>query len=180
MFQRKNFPLIFTFLFLFACNADAQWGEEESTVIVGAARTEAYIPILRGKAVGVVCNHTSLIGETHLVDSLLSRNVRIKKIFSPEHGFRGNVEDGAQIDHSRDTRTRLPIVSLYGSNKRPNSAQLANLDIMVLDLQDVGVRFYTYISTMHYVMEACAENGVPLMILDRPNPNGKFVENWHR
>ncbi len=173
--QRKIFSLIFLLCTVPLVQVYSQWDLSDTDVIVGAERMDAYFPLLRGKYVGVVTNHTSLVGNQHLVDTLLSRNIRIKKIYSPEHGFRGDVEDGAMIDNSRDTRTKLPIISLYGNNKKPTESQLTGIQVMILDLQDVGVRFYTYISTMQKVMEACAENSIPLVILDRPNPNGDYV-----
>lgn len=142
----------------------------------GAERTEKYLKLLQGKRVGMVVNQTSVIGQTHLVDSLLSRGVQIKTIFAPEHGFRGDADAGAHVKDAKDIKTGLPIISLYGKNKKPLPEQLQNLDILVFDIQDVGTRFYTYISTMHYVMEACAENNKQLLILDRPNPNGHYVD----
>lgn len=145
-------------------------------IIVGAERTTAYLPLLEGKRVGIVGNQSSTIATTHLVDSLLSLSVGIEKVFSPEHGFRGDADAGEKVDSEKDAKTGLPIISLYGSNKKPKAEQIKDLDIVVFDIQDVGVRFYTYISTLHYVMEACAENNIPLLILDRPNPNGHIVD----
>ncbi|CAN5842410.1 DUF1343 domain-containing protein [soil metagenome] len=142
----------------------------------GAEQTQRYLPLLQGKRVGMVVNHTSLIGKTHLVDSLQRRGISITKIFAPEHGFRGDADAGAHISSTVDARTGIPIVSLYGKNYKPTAEQLQDLDVVVFDIQDVGVRFYTYISTMHYVMEACAENDKKLLILDRPNPNGHYVD----
>lgn len=133
-------------------------------------------PIYDGLRCAVVGNHTSLVGNTHLVDTLLARGVNVKKIFCPEHGFRGTAEAGATVKNSTDTRTGLPIISLYGKNKKPSPEQLSGIDLVIFDLQDVGCRFYTYISTLHYVMEACAEQGIPCMVLDRPNPNGHYVD----
>lgn len=135
-----------------------------------------YLPSLLGKRVGMIVNHTSVIGKTHLVDSLLSRGVTIKTIFAPEHGFRGQATDGETVSNGRDPRSGVPIISLYGSNRKPTTAQLDSLDVIVFDIQDVGTRFYTYISTMHFAMEACAENKKPFVVLDRPNPNGKYVD----
>lgn len=126
--------------------------------------------------VAVVGNQSSMVGETHLVDTLLAVGVDVVKIFCPEHGFRGNAEAGAKVDNGVDPKTGLPILSLYGKNKKPTAAQLEDVDGMIFDLQDVGCRFYTYLSTLHYVMEACAEQGIPLMLLDRPNPNGHYVD----
>ena len=150
--------------------------EQPVEIITGAEQTETYLPLLNGKQIAMVVNHTSRIGETHLVDSLLALDVQIKHIFAPEHGFRGDAGAGEKIDNSVDTQTGLPIISLYGANRKPQPEQLAGIELVIFDIQDVGARFYTYISTMHYVMEACAEAGVPLLILDRPNPNGYYVD----
>ncbi len=148
-------------------------------IVTGADQTEAYVQYLKGKNVGMVINQTSVIGAklTPSVDSLLKLGVSVKKIFGPEHGFRGNAADGANINSTVDAKTGIPIVSLYGSKHyKPTPEELKGLDIIVFDIQDVGARFYTYISTLHYVMEACAENHIELMILDRPNPNGNYVD----
>lgn len=147
---------------------------------VAANRTEVYLPLLQGKTVGVVANPTSVIihhkGYTHLVDSLLALGITVKKVFAPEHGFRGTADAGEAVKDGRDTQTGLPIISLYGKNKTPSKAQLNGVDIVVFDIQDVGVRFYTYIATLQHVMEACAENNIPVIVLDRPNPNGHYVD----
>ncbi|NOX86158.1 MAG: DUF1343 domain-containing protein [Chlorobi bacterium] len=145
-------------------------------VTCGAQRTGEYMPLLESKNVAVVANQASLIGTTHLVDTLLSSGIRVVKIFSPEHGFRGNAEAGALIKDGKDSQTGLPVISLYGKHKNPTAEDMAGVDIVVFDLQDVGVRFYTYISTLAYVMESCAENNIPLVVLDRPNPNGFYVD----
>jgi uncharacterized protein YbbC (DUF1343 family) len=151
-------------------------------ITVGANQTEAYTPLLKGKRIGIVANPTSVIFKknsknyTHLVDSLLALKVKISKVFSPEHGFRGTADAGELVNDSKDAKTGLQIVSLHGEHRKPKSEDLSNVDIMVFDIQDVGVRFYTYISTLHYVMEACAEAKIPLIILDRPNPNGSYVD----
>lgn len=151
--------------------------EDSGTVLrTGAECMERYLPFLEGKRVAVCGNQTSVVGKTHLVDTLLSRNVNIVKLFCPEHGFRGQAEAGATIASGKDPLTGLPVVSLYGKNKKPTAEQLQNVDIVLFDLQDVGCRFYTYISTLHYVMEAAAENGVNVIVLDRPNPNGFYVD----
>ncbi len=142
----------------------------------GAEQLELYLPQLKGKRVGLVVNQTSVVGQTHLVDTLVSRGVDVVTIFAPEHGFRGEADAGAYVKDAKDIRTGLPIVSLYGKNKKPSAEQLKNLDVLVFDIQDVGTRFYTYISTMHYMMEAAAENNKPVMVLDRPNPNGHYVD----
>jgi len=146
-------------------------------LLTGAERTQAYFPSLQhAGGVALVVNQTSRIGSVHLVDSLLSAGVPVKLIFAPEHGFRGQADAGASVADGRDRRTGLPIFSLYGRHKKPSAEQLSGIDIVVFDVQDVGARFYTYISTMHYVMEACAENDVFFMVLDRPNPNGHYVD----
>jgi uncharacterized protein YbbC (DUF1343 family) len=142
----------------------------------GAEQTFQYLNKLEGKKVGIVGNQSSLIGSTHLVDSLLALEIDVVKVFSPEHGFRGKADAGEHVYGEKDSKTGLPIVSLYGKNKKPTKSQLLGIDILIFDIQDVGVRFYTYISTLHYVMEACAESDIPLIILDRPNPNGHYVD----
>jgi len=149
--------------------------------IVGANQTEAYLPFLKNKRVGVVANQTSVIFKsqndyTHLVDSLLALKVNIKTVFAPEHGFRGIADAGEHVNDSVDSKTGIPILSLHGDNRKPKPEQLEKIDVMIFDIQDVGVRFYTYISSLHYVMEACAEAKIPLLILDRPNPNGQYVD----
>ena len=145
-------------------------------VITGAQNTQTFLPLLENKKVAVVANHASLIGQTHLVDSLQNLGVKLVKIFSPEHGFRGKADAGEKIDNNVDRKTQLPVISLYGNHKKPTAKDLSGIEIIVFDLQDVGVRFYTYISTLTYVMEACAENNIPLIVLDRPNPNGFYVD----
>ena len=169
-------------------------------VQTGAERTDIYLPFLKGKNIAVVSNQTSVIytsrdsifevfpGEknayfdhieytnTHLVDSLLSLKVSVKKVFAPEHGFRGKADAGKIIKDGFDSKTGLPIISLYGINKKTSAKQLQGIDVVIFDIQDVGARFYTFISTLHYVMEACAESGIPLLVLDRPNPNGHYID----
>lgn len=145
-------------------------------VIPGAARKWTYLPYVGDKPFAVVANHTSMIGDTHLVDTLLAMKYNLKKIFSPEHGFRGKAEAGAYLYNSIDTVTNLPVISLYGNNKKPKPKDLQDIEIILFDIQDVGARFYTYISTLTLVMEACAENNIKLVILDRPNPNGFYVD----
>lgn len=159
----------------------------------GAERTHLYLNLLKGKNVAVVANQTSVLIKnkkdnlqnqqtnvkpkfTHLVDSLLSLNIKVKKVFAPEHGFRGKADAGEVIKDGFDAKTNLPIISLYGKNKKPTAAQLNGIDIVIFDIQDVGARFYTYISTLHYVMEACAEIGIEVLVLDRPNPNGHYID----
>lgn len=143
---------------------------------VGAARIDQYYDLINNKNVGLVVNQTSMIGNTHLADTLLALGVNIQTIFAPEHGFRGKADAGEKVVDGIDTKTGIPLLSLYGKNKKPNAQQLADIDIVIFDIQDVGARFYTYISTMHYVMEACAENGVEVLVLDRPNPNGHYID----
>jgi len=147
-----------------------------TNVITGAQRTEVYLPMLKGKTVGVFANQTSMIGQTHLVDSLIRRGIKVVKIFGPEHGFRGKADAGEHVSNSTDPATGIQVVSLYGDHKKPNAADFKGIDVLVFDIQDVGVRFYTYISSLQYFMEACLENHKPLMILDRPNPNGFYVD----
>jgi uncharacterized protein YbbC (DUF1343 family) len=156
-------------LFFFSFSASSQ-------VIPAAELTFDYFSLLKNKNIGVVANQTSLIGNTHLIDSLLSSGICVKRIFCPEHGFRGNADAGENVQTSKDSKTGLPVISLYGKNKKPYPADLQGLDVVVFDIQDVGVRFYTYISTLHYVMEACAENNILLLILDRPNPNANYID----
>ena len=142
----------------------------------GAQDTENYLHLLEGQSVGVVANQTSLIGDTHLVDSLVSLGVNVKRIFTPEHGFRGAADAGARVNDGKDEKTGIEIASLFGKTKKPTDAMLDGIDIMLFDLQDVGVRFYTYISTLSYVMEACAEHDIRVVVLDRPNPNGFYID----
>lgn len=201
----KNTVLLFL-LVLISCGSDSKKEaakkdeiphrvQNDKDIVVGANQTENYLSLLNGKRVGIVANQTSVIFKlnnkeiatsietnasadiyVHLVDSLLSLNVAVKKVFAPEHGFRGKADAGEVVKDGIDTKTGLPIVSLYGKNKKPSPEQLKDLDIVIFDIQDVGARFYTYISSLHYVMEACAEQGIPLLILDRPNPNGHYID----
>lgn len=143
---------------------------------VGAQRIDQYSGLLKGQRIAIVANQTSTIGHTHIVDSLHSLGYDIKKVFGPEHGFRGDADAGAKVSNNIDEKTGIPVISLYGKNKKPTKEQLADVDIVVFDIQDAGARFYTYISTMTYVMEACAENKIRMVILDRPNPNGHYVD----
>lgn len=147
-----------------------------SDIQCGAEQTHLYIPQLRGKNIALVANHSSVINNIHLVDSLLSRGVQIKKVFSPEHGFRGKAAAGARISNQVDKKTGLPIISLYGAHKKPTVTDLQDIQLVIFDIQDVGLRFYTYISTLHLVMEACAENNITLLVLDRPNPHGHYID----
>jgi uncharacterized protein YbbC (DUF1343 family) len=144
--------------------------------ILGIDRLHLFIDSLTGKSIAVVGNQTSVVGSTHLVDTLLALKLQVKKVFAPEHGFRGEADAGEKVYSSIDDKTGLPLISLYGQNKKPRPDQLSDVDIIIYDIQDVGVRFYTYISTLHYVMEACAENGKQLVVLDRPNPNGHYID----
>ncbi len=143
----------------------------------GADNYEKYLPLLKDKKVGIVTNQTGILSnKTHVVDFLLEKKIAVQTIFAPEHGFRGTADAGEHIVDGKDPKTGLPIISLYGDNKKPKPAQLSGIDVMIFDLQDVGARFYTYVSSLHYVMEACAENNVPLIVFDRPNPNGSIVD----
>lgn len=142
---------------------------------VGAERMEEYLPLLAGKSVGLVVNQTSMVGPSHLADTLISLDVRFKYIFAPEHGFRGTADAGETVKDGTDIRTGTPIISLYGANKKPTPEQLEGIDVILFDIQDVGARFYTFISTMSNAMEAAAEKGIPFIVLDRPNPNGHYV-----
>ena len=153
----------------------------KKTIVVGANRTREYIGLLKGKKVGVVANQTSVIfkdhgKKTHLIDSLLSLNVNIKMVFAPEHGFRGQADAGEKVVDGFDLETGLPLISLYGDNRKPSKEQLQDIDVVLFDIQDVGVRFYTYIATLQLVMEACAENNTRVIVLDRPNPNGHYID----
>lgn len=165
----RNQSYIVSFLCLFSLKLAAQ-------IIPGAEQTHLYFDKLKGKNVAVVANPSSKIGNTHLVDSLFKSGVRITKIFALEHGFRGNAANGEHVNSDIDKKTQLPIISLYGKHSKPNKSDLENIDFVIFDIQDVGVRFYTYLTSLHYVMEACAENGVSLYVLDRPNPNGYYVD----
>lgn len=146
-------------------------------IMTGADNTAAYLPLLKDKKVGIVTNQTGILSNgTHLVDYLLAQKISLQTLFAPEHGFRGTADAGEHVVDGKDSKTGLPIISLYGNNKKPKPEQLTGLDVLVFDLQDVGARFYTYISSLHYIMEACAENHIPLLVLDRPNPNGGIVD----
>lgn len=148
----------------------------EKKVDCGADNIEEYLPLLEGKKIAIVANPSSLIKNEHLVDYLIAKNVKIKKIFSPEHGFRGKADAGEKIKNAKDKLTGIQIVSLYGKHFKPSISDVRGIDVMLFDLQDVGVRFYTYISTLHYVMEVCAEQNIPLIVLDRPNPNAHYID----
>ena len=152
----------------------------QNNTIIGIDKTEEYLPLIIDKNIAIVSNHTSqFIKENksiHLVDSLLKLNIQVKKVFAPEHGFRGNLDAGEKIINSIDPKTGIPIVSLYGKKRKPSFEDLDEIDVIIFDIQDVGARFYTYLSTMHYVMESCAENNIELIVLDRPNPNGHYID----
>ncbi len=172
-FREKAAHLWIVAVLIFAsCNT----APSQQAVLTGSERTELYLPKLEGKSVGLVANHTTIIGKEHLADFLIRQGIRITRIFAPEHGFRGDAEAGADILNDVDATTGIPVVSLYGNKKKPLPGDLAGIDILIYDIQDVGVRFYTYISTLHYLMEACAENDIPLLILDRPDPLGYYVD----
>lgn len=176
----KNKNLLLPTLCLFCCLQGAAQQtpaiKDYSTVVIGAAQFETYLPLLKNKRVAVLTNVTGKVGSTSLVDTLLKLKVKLVKIFGPEHGFRGNVEAGEKVQTSYDKKSGLAVISLYGKNKKPSKEQLKNVDVLIYDIQDVGVRFYTYISTLTYAMEACAENNKELIVLDRPNPNGFYVD----
>jgi uncharacterized protein YbbC (DUF1343 family) len=154
------------------CNAQPH----AKDLVLGAEQLDLLLPQLQGKRVGLLVNNTATVGKTHLADTLVSRGVQVIKIFGPEHGFRGQAADGEQVNDSVDVKTGIPLVSLYGKNYKATPQQLSDIDILLFDVQDVGARFYTYISTLHYAMEACAENEKRLIVLDRPNPNGSYVD----
>lgn len=170
MSEYKNLLCLFLIcLFQFA-NA------QSPAISMGAEQTAEYVPLLKTKRVGLVVNQTSFIGNTHLVDSLKKLKINIRAIFAPEHGFRGDHSAGTKVANAKDPKTGIKVISLYGNHKKPTKDDLKDIDIMVFDIQDVGARFYTYISTLHYVMEACAEYNKSVIVLDRPNPNGFYVD----
>ncbi len=168
MIKTTGYFFLLTFLLLFS----RTYAEE---LKCGADQPEKYIPLIQDKNVGLVVNHTSFAKGVHLIDFLLANKISVKKIFAPEHGFRGNAAPGEEIQSGVDAKTGIPVVSLYGESRKPSPEQLKEIDILIFDIQDVGCRFYTYISTLHLVIEACAENNVPLIVLDRPNPNGDYI-----
>lgn len=176
--MKKTELFAFLMIIFVACSSMSESQKEagKSRIILGAEQLDQYVSQLKGKRVALLVNQTSTIGSVHLVDTLQSLGVDIQKVFAPEHGFRGDHSAGALVSNGIDEKSGLPVVSLYGRNKKPTPQMLENIDVVVFDIQDVGVRFYTYISTMHYVMEACAEQNKKLIILDRPNPNGFYVD----
>ena len=171
-----NIPLILIMLSALSSCAQLKKTTAETKILTGADQTEKYLPLLKNKKVGVFANQTSLIGKTHLVDSLIKLGIEVVKIFGPEHGFRGKADAGEEINNSIDEKTKLPVISLYGDHKKPTASDLQGLDVLVFDIQDVGVRFYTFISSLTYFIEAALENNLPLIVLDRPNPNGFYVD----
>jgi uncharacterized protein YbbC (DUF1343 family) len=185
--MKKSVLIVFLMAIFVSCKSSSNSVAESVTkakklsahsypILLGAERMDLYLSQLQGKRVALVVNQTSVVNETHLVDTLLQLGIDIKKVFAPEHGFRGNHSAGAIIKDGKDLKTSLNVVSLYGKNKKPSAEMLADVDVVIFDIQDVGVRFYTYISTMHYVMEACAELGKEVVVLDRPNPNGYYID----
>lgn len=179
MFKNLSILLLFCIpCFLSACNIpdDAYEHSTSDRIIVGAERTDVYFPWLKDKRVAVITNQTSMIKNKHLLDSLLGSGFDVRKVFCPEHGFRGKAEAGEKIGNYIDKKTGIPVISLYGKNYKPKNSDLQDIDILIFDIQDVGARFYTYISTMTYAMEACAENDITFLVLDRPNPNGFYVD----
>ncbi len=182
IFNPRKSTYFFGLLLIFVSVICCAQKNELKAIQTAAEQTELYLNMLKGKRVGIVANQTSVIFKsekkefTHLVDSLIYLKIDIKKVFSPEHGFRGKADAGAHVEDGVDSKTGLPILSLHGKSKKPSQEQLKDLDVVVFDIQDVGVRFYTYISTLHYVMEACAESGISVILLDRPNPNGHYID----
>jgi uncharacterized protein YbbC (DUF1343 family) len=157
----------------FFCYTQSQ---AQQRIIPGAERMDVYLPLLKGKSVAVFANQTSMVQHTHLVDTLLSKGIKVVKIFGPEHGFRGNADAGEHVNDLIDKETGIPVISLYGEHKKPTAADVKDVDVLIFDIQDVGVRFYTYISSLQYYIEAALELHKPLLILDRPNPNGFYVD----
>ena len=176
----RPITLFFCFFIFFAgCFAqknDQKTSNNSQQIITGAERINVYVPLIKGKRVGIFANQTSMVGKTHLVDTLAKLGVNIKVIFGPEHGFRGNASAGEEIGNYIDKKTGIPVISLYGNKRKPSADDLKNIDVLIFDIQDVGVRFYTYISSLQDFMEAAFENSKPLLILDRPNPNGFYVD----
>ena len=177
LFKKILFKSTFLFWLTMVSFTSASCQKE---ITISAANIDAYIPLLKQKKVGIVAHQASVISSVkntiHLIDLLRKKNISIQKVFAPEHGFRGIADAGEKVKNRVDPKTQLPIISLYGKNRKPNKEQLKGIEVMVFDLQDVGVRFYTYLSTLHNVMEACAENNIPLIVLDRPNPNAHYID----
>jgi uncharacterized protein YbbC (DUF1343 family) len=177
MKYNRIWPVNWIVVLLFLCPVYVNCHDfkDGGTLQLGAERTDEWMPLLDGKKVGLLINHTSMVNDVHLLDTMLALGVDVQRIFVPEHGFRGTADAGELIKDGMDASSGLPIVSLYGASKKPDQHQMEGLDVVVFDIQDVGVRFYTYISTMHYMMEACAENDLSMVVFDRPNPNGDYV-----
>lgn len=173
-----NLRLFFLTLSFIFISSDFLYAQDtlNQSVIVGAESTASYFPLVQNKQLGIVANQTSMIGKVHLVDSLINAGYNVMKVFAPEHGFRGESGAGEEIENGFDKKTGIQVISLYGKNKKPTSENLEGINLMIFDIQDVGVRFYTYISTLAYVMESCAENHIPLIVLDRPNPHGDYID----
>ena len=150
--------------------------QKTTAIIPGAERMDVYLPLLKGKSIAIFANQTSMVKNSHLVDTLLKCGIKVVKIFGPEHGFRGDADAGEKLGNSNDKKTGIPVISLYGNHKKPTPEDLLGVDILLFDIQDVGVRFYTFISSLEYYLEAALENHIPLIILDRPNPNGFYVD----
>ncbi len=175
MFRVYGIFLISIFFFVQCSSSRSEQVPETPPIIPGAYQFDSYIPAIKGRQVGLVVNHTSLVSSSHLVDTLLQQGINIEAVFSPEHGFKGKADAGAKIEE-QDIGYDFRVESLYGQTRKPNTDMLKGIDVMVFDMQDVGARFYTYISTCTYVMEACAEHQIPMIILDRPNPNGSYID----
>lgn len=171
----QSFLLVISTAILFSA-AVPEAVAQKKKIVTGAEQLNKYLPLLKGKRVAMLANPTTIIGKTHLVDSLISLGVNVVKVFGPEHGFRGNASAGAKVEDEIDEKTGIPIISLYGKKNKPSKEDMADVDIMIYDLQDVGVRFYTNINALARLMEVCQENGIPLLILDRPNPNGYLID----
>lgn len=163
--------VLFTLLYTISCGA-----VDPAEIKTGAGQPEEYMPLIRDKKVGLVVNHTSMVNDMHLIDFLGEQGVEVVKILAPEHGFRGNALEGEIVKDGIDKKTGIPVISLYNENRKPVPSHLKDIEVIIFDIQDVGARFYTYISTMHLVMEACAENNIPVIVFDRPNPNGDYID----
>ncbi len=173
--NRKSVSFRIT-IFLILIIPGCSHAQPEEDILPAAYNTEQYLPMISAKKVGLVINHTSVLNYSNLLDSLISLKVNVRAVFTPEHGFKGTADAGAYVSNERYSNSDIPVISLYGKKKKPNAEDLKGIDIMVFDLQDVGVRFFTYLSTLHYIMEACAEQQIPLLVLDRPNPNGHYID----
>ncbi|MFW6044004.1 MAG: exo-beta-N-acetylmuramidase NamZ domain-containing protein [Marinilabiliaceae bacterium] len=174
--MRTKYSLFLVVLGMFLFVSCQAGNSNSQNLQTGAGQTEEWLPLLKDQRVGLLVNHTSMVGETHLVDKVLDEGVDVVRIFAPEHGFRGDADAGEHVEDMVDEKTGVPVVSIYGDNRKPSPEQMEGLDVVIFDVQDVGVRFYTYISSMHYMMEACAENDVDFIVLDRPNPNGEYFD----